>query len=71
MSVKIGALVSHAKFADRDGIRGVVVATETYTDATSSREYVYVRWISHEGRPDGDPQRLWTWEIRAVEGGAA
>lgn len=34
---------------------GIIVALETYTDGNGTREWIYVRWINGDGKPDSEP----------------
>lgn len=40
-----------------EGFYGRVIAIERYTDELATKTWLYVRWISPEGKPDSEPMK--------------
>ena len=52
----VRAIVPPSQQSDRTAY-GRVWAIENYTDASGTRQWVYVTWYSNDGKPNGDVQK--------------
>ena len=56
-----------APVGETHGARGVIVAREVYEDHQATKQWFYVRWFNHEGKPDAEPMKHARAELTDAE----